>query len=277
MWRDRVAPWLREPLVHFLIAGAVVFLVLSGRPPDPGDRRIVVDEATAVRLADRFAQTYRRAPAPDEIDSLIRDYVKDEVYYREALRLELDKGDEVVVRRMRNKMLSLATADAEAREPGDAELQALIDKDPARYAKEAKYTLAQVYFGQDNPASRQAAEAALAQLRAGKPAAGLGAPAPLPQQINAQSASEVAGQFGDGFVEALAALPIGQWGGPVVSGLGLHLVKVAKREASTPPRLADIRQRLANDWRAAEIKKAEEENYRELLEGYDVVIAKPGP
>lgn len=129
-WRSRAATVLREPLAHFLIAGALVYALLAGRAPDIGERRIVVNEEVVSRIADRFALTFRRAPTPDELDGLISDYVHDQVYYREALRLGLDKDDEVVMRRMRNKMVSIATSDAEAAEPGDAELQKLLDKDP---------------------------------------------------------------------------------------------------------------------------------------------------
>ena len=108
---------LKEPLVHFLIAGAAVFWLLSGRAPDLGERRIVVNEAVVSGLVQRWTDTFRRPPSQDEIDGLIRDYVQDQVYYREALSLGLDQEDEVVVRRMRRKMESLAVAEAEAQNP----------------------------------------------------------------------------------------------------------------------------------------------------------------
>lgn len=270
--KDRAASWLREPLVHFLLAGALVFAVLSGRPPDPGERRIVVDEALVTRLADRWAQAYRRAPSPDELDGLIADYVREQVYYREALRLGLDRDDEVVVKRMRNKMLAMASADAEAREPSDAELQALLDKDPARYAGEARYTLNQVYLGGD----ATGAPALLAKLRAGASPNGLGAVAPLPQRFTAAGASDLAETFGDDFPAALDKLTPGEWTGPVQSGLGYHLIRLDRRDAAPVPRLADVRQRLENDWRSAAVAKAEDDNYRKLLEGYEVKIEKPG-
>lgn len=274
-WRDRAAGWLREPLVHFLLAGGVVFLLLSGQPADPGERRIVVDEGVVTRLAERWTQSFRRPPSPDELDGLIRDYVRDQVYYREALRLGLDRDDEVVVRRMRNKILTMATADVDAREPEDAELQALLDKYPARYAGEPSYGFEQVYLGADNPANRQAATALLGKLAGGASPDGMGTPAPLPAQFATTPASIIAGQFGDEFAAALGQAPQGQWSGPLASGLGLHLVRINQCIAPPPPKLAEIRQRLANDWRAEARKQAEAEQLRELLEGYDVEIERP--
>lgn len=274
-WRNRVAGWLREPFVHFLVAGALVYAVLSGRPPNLGERKIVVNEAVATRLADRWSQTYRRPPSPEELNGLITDYVRDQAYYREALRLGLDKDDEVVMRRMRNKMIALATSEAEAAAPTDAQLQALLDKDPARYAPEVRLSFAHLYLGGDTPATREAAGAALARLRSGGSPEGLGQPVPIPASFDADPASDVAGLFGDGFVGELRRAPLGQWVGPLPSGIGLHLVKVTARTAPAKPQIADVRQALENDWRAEALRTAEQKNYRSLLSGYDVVIELP--
>lgn len=265
--------FLREPLAHFLIAGAAVFWLLSGRAPDLGERRIVVDQAVVGAIAQRFYDSFRRVPSQDELDGLIRDYVQDQVYYREAIRLGLDQGDEVVVRRMRRKMEMLAVADAEAAEPSDHQLQALIDKDPARYSDDPRSTFDQIYLGADTPQTRGEADAKLALLRAGKAVSGT--PAPLPAHFKSATASEISGTFGDEFTLALRNQPVGQWQGPVASGLGLHLVKVVGRAAPARPSLAAVRQRVENDWRAAATAKAQAENYSRILKGYDVVIEPP--
>ena len=265
--------WLKEPLVHFLIAGALVFWLLSGRAPDLGERRIVVDERVVGGLVQRFNDSFRRPPSQDEIDAMIGDYVKDQVYYREALSLGLDQGDEVVVRRMRRKMESLAVADAEAAMPGDAELQALLDKDPARYVLDPQTSFEQVYLGADTPESRTAADAKLAQLRKG--AAVSGVPAPLPARLDQSGESEITATFGDEFTLALRNLPQGQWSGPVASGLGLHLVRITERIAPQQPSIASVRQRLENDWRAAAVAKAQDTAYTAMAKGYDVVIEEP--
>lgn len=273
-WRRRAAALLREPLLHFLAAGLLVFAVLSGRQPDLGERRIVVNENVVGGLTAQFLQSFRRPPSQSEIDALIRDYVRGEVYYREALRLGLDQGDDVVKRRMRNKMIALATAEAESREPTDAELQKLIDADPARYATAMRLTLRQVYFGADRPENRTLAAAALAQTRSSS-ADPTGQPAPIPATLTDTDSAALSSQFGEDFTAALQVLPIGQWSGPVTSGLGLHLVRIERKQAASTPRLADIRQRVANDWRADAIQRAEAANLDALLKSYDVVIERP--
>ena len=266
-WRTRAAALLREPLLHFLVAGALVFAALSGRAPEPSERRIVVDEMVVAGLVNHYIQAFRRPPTAPELDELIRDHVRSEVYYREALRLGLDRDDEVVKKRLRNKMLAVAGAEAEAAQPTDAQLQAVLAKDPARYALPPRYTLTQRYLGEDTPALRGAAN-------------GVGGPAlpsvpfPLPGHIVDAATFDLAQQFGDDFAAALAKAPIGQWT-LMASGFGLHVVKVEQRMVPPPPRLANVRQRLENDWRSVAVRKAEEAQLQALLAGYDVVIERP--
>ena len=267
-WRSRGARLLREPLVHFLAAGALVF-ALFGNSTSADERRIVIDAARVERLAGQYAQNFRRVPSAYELDALIRDDVKEEVYYREALRLGLDRDDEVVRRRMRSKMEPFEDTAEDVAKPDDATLQRWLDFHRARFAGEATYAFDQRYLGTD----AADAPAGLAQLRAGRPYSG--AAIPLPAQFEAIGAGEAAALFGDEFAGALNTVPLGAWTGPVASGLGQHLVRVRRREPAAPPRLAAIRQRVENDWRAAMARARSEQAYRELLGGYDVVIEKP--
>ncbi len=264
---------LREPLVHFLIAGAMVFWLLSGRAPDLGERRIVVDKVVVGAMVERFYGSFHRLPTPDETDGMIRDYVADQVYYREALRLGLDKDDEVVIRRMRRKLESVAVADAESAEPSDNALQVLIDKDPARYSEDPRTSFEQIYLGADTPETRARANTELADLRTGKPVPSV--PAPLPAKLDGAPASDISGLFGDEFTLALKDQPTGQWQGPIASGLGLHLVKISARAAPIKPSLTTVRQRVTNDWRAAAIARAQADAYKTMLGRYDVKIELP--
>jgi hypothetical protein len=274
-WRTRAAALLREPLVHFLVLGALVFVAMAGRAPDLGERRIIVDEPVVAGLVNHHVRAFRRPPTAEELDGLIRDHVRGEVYYREALRLGLDTDDEVVKKRLRNKMLAVAGAEAEAAQPSDAELQALLDADPARYAAPPRYRLEQIYLGPDAPALRAAAAAEIGRIPKGARPGIMTQPLPLPGRFDDASQTDLAEQLGDDFATALARLPVGTWMGPVVSGFGLHLVRIDQRVQPPPPRLADVRQRLENDWRSSAIRKAQDAHLQQLLDSYDVEIRRP--
>lgn len=275
---DRIKTILREPLAHFLIAGAVVFGLNAMRdiPPDPAGRTIVIDEAQVRRLTDTFMQSWQRPPTPAEVDGLIRDYIREEIYYREALRLGLDSDDQVIRRRLRNKMEFLARSEIEAATPGDATLQAWLDRNPAKYAGGAKFDFEQLYVGgNDASAARRRALSIQRELGAGADPSTLGDPLSVPRHMEGASGTEIARTFGDGFAAALSSLPQGRWVGPVQSGYGAHVVRVTHVALPARPRLDDVRQAVENDWREATAEKREAQSYQALLDGYTIRIKRP--
>jgi peptidyl-prolyl cis-trans isomerase C len=261
---------LREPLVHFLIAGAALF-ALAGLygGDDISDRSITIDEAQVQRMATQFQETWRRPPGPKELDGLIRDHIKDEIYFREAMRLGLDEDDPVIRRQLRNKMEFLATSAAENAPPTEAELATYYATNKARYAADPSYSFDQKYFGEDESAAR----AAVAALNAGK-----ATPAKIisvPTEMQRAPASEISRAFGDGFAQSLRTLPTAKWVGPVQSGFGWHAVRILTRDAATVPPLENIIAQVSNDWRAETRKAREAAAYQALLDGYDINIKKP--
>lgn len=265
--------WLREPLVHFLIAGFAVFAFLAwrGAPADPASRTIQIDAVQVSQLAQRFIQTWQRAPTADELDGLIRDHIKEEVYYREALRLGLDSEDSIIRQRLRSKMEYLAKAEVENAVVGDAVLQRWLDKNAGGYALGTRYSFDQIYL-------RKAGDAASIKtsLSHGADWSTLGAPISLPKSLNDADAKQIARDFGEVFAQALAALPSGdKWAGPIASGFGQHLVRVRSVTLGQKPKLAEIRQQVENDWRVETAKTREAAAYQALLDGYTITIAKP--
>lgn len=275
---DQLRAALKEPLVHFLLAGLALFLIFAwrGSAVDPESRTITITQEQVERLAANWAQTWQRPPSQTEIDGLIRDFVKEEVYYREGLRLGLDQDDPLIRRRIRSKMEFLAMSELEADVPADATLQALLDKNPQAYAADARYSFDQIYLAaQDETAARNRAAQILASLNKGADWQALGDAISLPRSPETADPKRIASDFGEDFAAALVNIKQGQWTGPIASGFGLHLVRIRAVQASTRPRLADVRQRLENDWRAQTAKEREAKAYQTLLDSYTIKIAKP--
>jgi hypothetical protein len=228
-------------------------------------------------LADFFIQTWRRPPSEAELDGLIREHIKEEIYYREALRLDLDQDDTVIRRRLRGKMEFLIAAETENATPNEADLQAWLDAHKERYAADPQFTFDQVYIAA--PAGRNAAATRardiLTRLNAGGDARALGDPILLPHAMEAAPKSDIASQFGDAFAAALAQAPRATWTGPLASEYGLHLVRIRAVAAEAAPVLADVRQAVENDWRAETRTQREAETYQALLDGYDIAIERP--
>lgn len=261
---------LREPLVHFLIAGAALFL-FSGYygGVDASERSITLDEAQVGRLSSQWEQQWRRPPTPRELDGLIRDYIKEEVYFREALRLGLEADDPIIRRRLRTKMEFLATAKVENANPTEVELTRYYAANRVRYAADPVYSFDQRYYGE----SETVAGKAVVELNNGELPQLVSIS--LPYAMEKASTTDIAREFGNEFAGALPATPTAKWVGPVKSGYGWHAVLVRAADAATIPPLKDVAEQVTNDWRTETKAKREAAAYQMLLDGYNISIAKP--
>lgn len=264
----KLPDWAREPLVHFIGLGALVYLALTwgGTPVDPASRMISVDADQKAQLALGFERVMGRAPTDAELDARIERYVREEVLYREALRLGLDQGDAVVRQRLVAKMDMSASAAAEVADPDEPELRAFFEENASRYADALSVSFEQAYFS-----SEAAARNAMSRANGGEET---GEPISLPRRVENERLAEIQIRFGEQFARGLAALDQGaQWQGPVPSGFGWHLVRLQSRK----PVAADfdtVRDRVENDWRNAQIEQRKQRAYEILRSAYRVDIAR---
>ncbi|WP_373474672.1 peptidyl-prolyl cis-trans isomerase [Sphingorhabdus sp.] len=271
---SKIGTWLREPLLHFMVAGMFIFLVSywRGGGVDADSRTIMITQERVARLSASWEQIWRRAPTQSEIDGLIRDHIKEEIYYREAKRLGLDEDDTVIRRRLRSKMEFLATAQSENANVDEATLQRWLDRFPARFATDAEISFDQIYLGENG---QIASAAILKNIAAGGDWRKLGKAISLPQSLEGATRSDIAREFGDPFTTALTNTPQGEWTGPVQSGFGSHLIRVRSIRSSAKPSLGKVRQAVENDWRVHTAKERENKAYQTLLDGYTIKIAAP--
>lgn len=264
--------WAREPLVHFLVAGAAVFafFVWKGEPADPASRDITITQEDRARLSLQWEQMMQRPPTDAELDSLTQTWLREEVLYREALRLGLDRDDAVVRKRLANKMDYLATSIAETAQPSDRTLEAWLADNPHRFADDTTYSFDQLYF-----ADKDTAIAALESLSGGQNGADMGDTISLPGTMDAGTAGAIERQFGIAFLEGLnGGEPSPDWTGPVPSGFGWHLIRLRARTAGRVPPLADIRGRVESDWRNETLAQRRDDAYQLLRDAYQVDIQK---
>jgi parvulin-like peptidyl-prolyl isomerase len=274
--------WLREPLLHFLLIGAALFLFFSwtGGPGGPDSDRIVIGSGQVEHLAMGFARTWRRPPTQKELKGLIDEYVREEMATREARSMGLDREDTVIRRRLRQKLEFLVEDAAEAVPPTEAELQAWLDAHPEDYRREPQVAFRHVFLSPDRrgDAVERDATRILRHLQARGPEADitqLGDSIMLPAELDLAPLTVVSRMFGAEFASRLADIEPGRWVGPVTSGYGLHLVFVRERLAGRAPELDDVREAVARDLLTSRRKKQLESMYERLLERYDVVIDTP--
>jgi hypothetical protein len=273
---------LKEPLVHFLLLGGALFVVfgLVGKGTAGAPGKIVVTREQVESLATAFARTWQRPPTSDELEGLIQDRVREEVYCREAVALGLDKDDAIIRRRLRQKVEFVSENVAAAAEPTDAELRAYLDAHAAAFRIEPKFTFRHVYLDPSRHGDKLAADARqlLVKLNAGGASADisrLGDPFLLDHTFDGIPAGVIAKQFGDKFVAALGELPQGRWSGPIESGYGAHLVYLGGRVDGRTPAFDEVRDAVRVEWENAKRIEANDAYYAGLLKRYTVTIERP--
>ena len=269
---------LNEPLVHFGALALVIFVVygLFNSSGTPAPDRIVVTAPKIEQMAVIFAKTRQRPPTAEELKGLIDDYIKEEIYYREALTLGLDKDDTVIRRRLRQKIEFLSDATVDALSPTDVDLETYLKQHPADFEVEPMLALQQVFLNPDRHGDRidQDAASILEALLASPETdpASLGDASLLPADLPQTGKTAIAQTFGPELAEALDKAAPGQWTGPVKSEFGLHLIRVSERKPGRIPVLAEVRDAVAREWSNAKRKELEDRRLEELLKRYRVTI-----
>lgn len=272
---DRVKHICREPLVHFILIGAGLFLLfgLKMTPDVESSNQIVIKSSQTEQLAARFSSTWMRQPSEKELTSLIDAHIRDEVYYREAIALGLDQNDPQVRRRLRQKLEFLLEDLTVEESPGDDKLSAFLAEHPDKFQIEPQISFRQLYL---NPDKRQDmmgdAAKILAQLRVGKSPETLGDRTMIQQDFIMVRQSEIARSFGEDFSRKLISLEQGRWQGPFPSGLGGHLVLITDRQEGRLPELAEVRALVERDYLVQRRKELKDLAYEKLLQSYEVTI-----
>ena len=272
---DKARMWLKEPLVHFLIGGALIYTLFAwrGEPVDPASRTIEISRSDRAQLSLGFERMMGRSPTDGELDRQVDRFVREEVLYREALRLGLDGNDGVVRRRLSQKMDLLAAAQAETVQPSDPTLQAWYKAHPERFTDTSRYTLDQAFKSEMGQAKAQIAQ--LNSMAARDDWKALSEPISLPASVSQVPRKEVLDRFGEQFLAEIDALkPDEEWQGPVRSGFGFHAVRLLRRDVGEVPPFEDVRGKVENDWRTATIAERKERGYAILREAYTVEIAE---
>ncbi|MGA8052359.1 MAG: peptidylprolyl isomerase [Burkholderiales bacterium] len=274
---------LREPLVHFLLIGAVLFglysVTQSGRPATSKEIRLSLDEIAQLTLL--YQSQWRRPPTPQELERMVENKVQQEVLYREALAMGLDKDDEIVKRRMAQKMQFLAEDVAAAREPTTAELRSWFEKNSAKFAQPPRLSFRHLYFSPDRRGARARddAEQALAKL-GGQPvdakiASSLADPFMFQDYYRDRAPDYLAKEFGPQFAVAVAKLPPGSWQGPIESGFGWHLVFVDTVIPGRVPAFEEVEPDIRTAWLGEQKALAWEKAYKKMRANYTVLLPAP--
>jgi len=278
--------WLREPLLHFLLLGLLLFAAYAymqrGRGGVESSKQIAIslDDLRTIDLY--FESQWHRQPTPAEFQAMVEDKVREEVLYREALAMGLEKDDTIVKRRMAQKMQFLAEDVAAAHEPSTAELKAWFDKNSNKFALPSRYSFRHLYFSPDRRGKNAHDDAARALAKiAGQPedsklAASLADQFMFQDYYGERTSEAIAKEFGPPFAVAIEKLKPGSWQGPVESGYGWHLVYVDTVIPGRIPAFEEMEPDVKTAWLAEQKQQAWQKAYQAMRAKYTVLLPNPG-
>ncbi len=270
---------LKDPLLHFLLIGAALFLVfgLIKSPAGIEENRIIITSGDIEALQANFARTWQRTPTESEVSGLIEDRVRDEIASREAVAMGLDQGDSVIRRRLRMKMELIVEDVAGLSPPTDEDLETYLAEYRESFRQQPQVSFIHVYLNSDKRGARVEDDAR--EILARLSAAGIdadpesyGDPSMLPKELPLYYIKDIGRLFGVDFSRQILEVKPGAWTGPVWSSYGLHLVYVRERIEGRDPKLDEVRKEVEREWSALRRKEFKQATYKKLRERYTVTI-----
>ncbi|QFI69067.1 peptidyl-prolyl cis-trans isomerase [Sinorhizobium alkalisoli] len=267
---------LKEPLVHFAIAGAALFVAHAWLNSEAGADRpeIRLDDGHLRWITETWTGQWGRAPSEEELRGLVAELVKEELLANEARALGLDQDDTIIRRRLAQKVAFLIEDTARLAEPTEDDLRQFYDAHPDRFRQEARVSFVHVFF---SGSKRQDAAADARRVLAASD--GLGETAIIEQgdqwlaeaRLEDDTQSDIAAQFGPEFSQEVVALKAGEWSGPIESAFGQHLVHVSEIAPPAIRPFAEVKSEVLAQWQDEERRRYQERYFAELLEKYEIV------
>ncbi len=263
---------IREPLIHFLLVGALLFYIFSLAQGPEGDREIIIDQYDIAELSAKWKLKWNRNPTDNELNSLIEQYIKEEVYYREGMAMNLDHNDEIIRRRIAQKMEFLSEGLAEASEPDDKTLRDFYEENKDKYIELGTISFSHIYFSNDKRENAYNDAVTFLSDTASLADQKIGDVFPFEQSYKYADRSTLINSFGTGFADTLLTVRSTGWKGPFRSGFGYHAVNVISMNEPAEPEFNDIRSKLLVDYTYDLQVSLNDALYRELRSKYTVTI-----
>ena len=266
--------YLKDPLVLFLAFGLIIFFAerLFAGDTD-GDNVIEVTPGQQARIFDQWQAQMGRPPTEQEASGLLEQWIREEIFYREARKLGLDDNDTIIRRRLAQKLTFLNEDLANAEAPSDAELGEFFQANLDDYLIPERFSFEHRYFSSDRRQNAQADARAALDIPENT-----GDPFILQKSYADRSAREIGDLFGRDFAEALAGLDRTQpelWQGPVQSAYGWHLIRLIDAEESREPLMSEVLDAVQRDYLQKRRRTANETFYEALKSRYQIVVLDP--
>lgn len=269
---NRVKKIITQPFILFVVFGILLFFIYTQTLQFVKDKnkKIVVSNNQIEMMKETFEKTWNRPPTGEELEGQIENYVMDEIFLNEAVAMGLDKSDPAVKRRLR-QVIEMMMDDYTTTFPTEQQLKEYLDANSDKFRKDPRTSFRQVYFEVNQ--HNEAVDLLKKLQKGAKPESfKLKKLLMLPEEFQSATKFEVEKKIGKQFANAVFAMDIGEWAGPIASAYGWHLVKVSERLEGEVPELNEIWDIVEREWAAEQKKVRKEEQYEILRDNYKVFI-----
>ena len=260
---------LKEPLVHFLLIGAAIFLCYAWLNRDaqhPEGYTIVITSDQQVKMALQYQKNFGALPDSTALRGLIAAEIKNEIFYREALRLGLDDDDEIIRRRLKQKYEFIQSDNIITSDPSNQELKEYYESHKSNYMEPSAYSFEHYYFSPDHHEDpQQAAEDFLKGI-------GDADAFHIPSPLRAQDERNLRDAFGFQFAQELSSITDTSSRLVLSSGFGFHVVKILSIDEAEGISFAKAKGQVYQDYLSDIRKVGNKEMYDDLLEEYQIEI-----
>ena len=261
---------MNKRILLFFLVGVTIYLAESIFNADDLDRDIYISDRQINNLINSWNAQVGRNPNADELINLINNLIEEEILYREALKLGLEQDDEIIRRRLAQKIIFLKR-DAETFTPSDEDLKNFFVQNQSNYAKDDLYTFEHYFFG-NNTGAHEEAETNLSKLLSGQ-TTDMGLPFYSGNTFTSHSIQKIEDIFGGEFAKVIDALDEGGWAGPIQSAFGYHNVMITNIENSEVPSFDSIKNIVLADYLEANSDQAIKEFMEQIKSEYSVAIS----
>ena len=272
--KEKRTKFIKEPIFLFFAIGILLYVIyiFSTAQFDRKNRTITVSDSQLALLTETFKKTWNREPSEKEIESQIENFIKDEVFYKEAVAMGLDKSDVAVKRRLR-QLMELMMDDAATVYPSEDQLKIYLNKHPEKFQKDPIISFEQKYFAQSK---KKEAETQLNNLTNNIPLdqSKIGNLALIPSRFENESKFSIDRRLGKEFSDELFQLETGKWVGPIESAYGWHLIFINHFQAGKMPELSEVWDEVEREWALEQKNIKKEQQYEQMKSNYKIVFEK---
>ena len=250
----------------FILIGLSLYILDYRFSYDEDLNQIIIPDDEILGLIDTWRDQVGRDPSDEEVVRIINNLVNEEILYREALKLDLDKNDRIIKRRLAQKVEFLKQEESE---PSKIDLENFYNNNKSKYTVEDLYTFKHYFFSNENNAFTDV-NTSLIELSKGNEINS--DPFILGNEINLAAKNDIQSNFGNTFYENLTLMNENEWSGPIASDYGLHLVYIKKKISGYVPAFTQIYQKVYSDYMIMKRRENVITFLDEIKKEYQVII-----